>query len=349
MSSTRFGREQKHPATDFRSKATFGVATAAVLLMLPMGLYDLYRGETAIGIGALAVVFALLANAWMARNGYCHQNLTAFGLMPAGMVFMISIFQMDGIIASFWCFPIVLAAYCMLSERRAWAVNGMILIIALPMAWLTLEAEYALRVTASLGAVSLFAAIMVNVIDEQRRQLHEQLVLDPLTGLLNRLTFTSCMEQSVRLHSRYDQAVSLLAVDIDHFKQLNDSHGHAAGDQVLAMTGHLMRDTLREEDAIFRMGGEEFTVVLKGANENAALEAAERLRVVLATASFSNACHITVSIGVAEHRIGESWENWAKRADDSLYEAKHQGRDQVVINRLRSVDNHQSIKLVSVP
>ncbi|MGQ7844347.1 diguanylate cyclase [Granulosicoccus sp. 3-233] len=335
MSSTLSVRNEDDPVTDFRSKATLGVAAAAILFMLPVGVYDLIRGETAIGIGSMAVVFILLANAWMAMRGICHQFLTLYGLFPAGMMFMTNIFRMDGIIASFWCYPIVLAAYCMLSERRAWMANLTILIFAMPMVWMTLDNDYALRVTASLGAVSLFAAIMVNVIDGQRQQLQRQLVLDPLTGLLNRLTYNDCMEQAVRLHDRYRQPVSLLAIDIDNFKLLNDTRGHAAGDQVLSMVGHLLRDMLRDEDAIFRMGGEEFTVVLKGANQCAATETAERLRQAVAAADFTGMCRITISIGVAELESEESWESWAKRSDDSLYEAKRRGRNRVVLNEQR--------------
>ena len=349
MSSTLFGRNKKDPVTDFRAKATFGVAVAAIIFMLPVGAYDLIRGESAVGLGSMAVVFILLANAWMAIRGHCHQNLTLYGLFPAGMIFMTSIFRMDGLIASFWCYPIVLAAYCMLSERRAWMANLTILVFALPMVWMTLDPAYALRITTSLGAVSLFAAIMVNVIDNQRQQLQEQLVLDPLTGLLNRLTFNDCMEQAVRLHDRYHQPVSLLAIDIDNFKLLNDTQGHAAGDRVLSMMGQLLRDTLRDEDAIFRMGGEEFTVVLKGANECAATETAERLRHAVAFANFQDICRITISIGVAELRTNESWESWAKRGDDSLYEAKRKGRNRVVLNRKKESDEHESVLLASVP
>lgn len=349
MSFTLFGRNKKDPVTDFRSKATFGVAIAAVFFMLPVGVFDLLRGETAIGVGAMAVVFILLANAWMAINGKCHQTLTLYGLFPAGMIFMISIFQMDGLIASFWCYPIVLAAYCMLSERRAWMANLVILAFALPMIWMTLDFAYALRITTSLGAVSLFSGIMVNVIDGQRRQLQKQLILDPLTGLLNRLTFNDCMDQAVRLHGRYQQPVSLMAIDIDYFKQLNDNYGHAAGDRVLGQVGRLLRDTLRDEDAIFRMGGEEFTVVLKGANECAATDTAERLRLAIALADFREIRSVTISIGVAELRPDESWESWAKRADDSLYEAKNKGRNRVVLNQICTHEKHGSIMLVSTP
>lgn len=309
---------------------------AAIFLLLPVGIYDIATGERAIGFGTLAVVFVLSANARMVWKGICHQALTAYGLIPAGMIFMTSIFRMDGIIASLWCYPIVLATYCMLSEQRAWLANLVVLGVALPMAWLTLDTGYALRVTTSLCAVSLFAAIMVNVIDEQRRQLEEQLTLDPLTGLLNRLTFNTCMDQVISLHRQNLQPVSLLAIDIDFFKQLNDTHGHAAGDHVLGKVGILLRKTLREEDAIFRMGGEEFTVVLKCANQMAASQTAERVRAAIANASFGSIGTITISIGVAEYRRGESWENWAKRADDNLYEAKNRGRNRVVLNTART-------------
>ncbi len=348
MISTPITGNAADPVTDFRSKATLGVAVAAIVFMLPMGLYDLMRGETAIGIGAMAVVFVLLANAWMALRGVCHQSLTLFGLFPAGMIFMTSIFHMDGIIASLWCFPIVLAAYCMLSERRAWLANITILVIALPMAWMTMESTYALRVTTSLGAVSLFSAILVNVIDGQRHQLQKQLILDPLTGLLNRLTYNECMEKAVRLHRRYQQPVSLLAIDIDNFKRLNDTQGHAAGDSVLRTAGQLLRDTLRDEDAIFRMGGEEFTVVLKGANETAAVETAERLRHAVATADFQGAHQVTISIGVATLRADESWERWAKRSDDSLYDAKRKGRNRVVLNRTIETTERSAVTLASI-
>lgn len=349
MNTRLSDRDRNDPVKGFRSKATLGVAFAAIILMLPVGLYDLMLGETAIGLGAMAVVFVLAANAWMALSGICHQNLTLYGLFPAGMAFMTTIFRMDGLIASFWCYPIILAAYCMLSERRAWLANIIILAFALPMVWMTLDFGYALRITTSLGAVSLFSAILVNVIDGQRQQLQDQLILDPLTGLLNRLTFNDCMEQAVDMHSRQREPISLLAIDIDHFKQLNDSCGHPAGDRVLCAIGQLLRDTLRDEDAIFRMGGEEFTVVLKGADESAASETAERLRLTVAAADFQENRDITVSIGVAELRPEESWENWVKRADDSLYEAKGKGRNRVELNRLRRADEHNSAMLVSIP
>lgn len=349
MVTTPHAGQGRIPATDFRAKATLGVALASIVLLLPIGLFDLANGQFALGVGTLAVVFILSANAWMVRKKVCHQRLTVYGLVPAGMVFITSTFQGDGIIACLWCYPSVLACYCMLEERRAWLANFIILLFALPMAWLSLETGYALRVTATLGAVSVFAAIMVNVIDEQQRLLQEKLVHDPLTGLLNRLTFNDCIERSVHLHGRYHQAVSLLAIDIDRFKQLNDTHGHAAGDRVLSETGTLLRHVLRDEDQIFRMGGEEFTVILRCASIDAAVETAERVRQAVASTQFEDIGQITVSIGVAEYIGGERHAAWAKRADDSLYEAKREGRNRVVASEGKHPVTRAPQKLASVP
>ncbi|ASJ72643.1 GGDEF domain-containing protein [Granulosicoccus antarcticus] len=341
-----FSHDTEETGSDFRSKATLGVAITAVLLLLPAVLLDLLKGELAIGIGAFCVVFILSANAWIVLQGRCHQRLTQYGLIPAGMVFMTSIFQMDGLIASLWCYPIVLAAYCMLSERRAWFANAVILLLALPMVWLTLDPTYAFRVTTTLVATSIFAAILVWVIDDQRRMLEMQLTLDPLTGLLNRLTYTKRMEQAVHEHEQHGKRISLLAIDVDNFKKLNDHHGHAVGDYVLSQIGLLLKNALREEDNVFRMGGEEFTVILINANERAAIETAERIRRQIGEHDYGINSAVTISTGVAEHLQDESWAAWAKRGDDRLYEAKHKGRNRVVAAQPKEV---VKLGIVSLP
>lgn len=346
----RFNDVPRNTGPDFRATATVGVALIAVLLMLPAALLDLLDGQFAIGIGAFFVAFILVANAWIVSKGRCHQKLTQYGLIPAGMIFMTSIFRMDGLIASLWCFPIVLAAYCMLSERRAWFANALILLMALPMIWQTLEPVYAFRVTTTLGATSIFAAILVWVIDNQRRLLEIQLTLDPLTGLLNRLTYNTSMELAVHEHEHHNRQISLLAIDVDHFKILNDTYGHAAGDRVLSEIGLLLRKTLRTEDKVFRMGGEEFTVIIVNANEQAALETGERIRQQIAHHQFDINSSVTVSIGVTEHRHQESWASWAKRCDDRLYAAKHRGRNKVIATQAQEQETEPvQLELVSLP
>ena len=122
--------------------------------------------------------------------------------------------------------------------------------------------------------------------------------------------------------------------------------GHAIGDCVLRAIGQSFRELLRHEDAVFRMGGEEFTAILSGADEDAATETAERIRQRIANHSFNIGSPVTVSIGVSEHRYDESWENWAKRGDDRLYAAKRNGRNRVVAAHLQETSNVHLVNLI---
>lgn len=328
-----FGTVKKfgwNPSSDFRAKATFGVAIAALTLLLPVAFMDFYLGKIAIGIGALGIVFILGANAWTVTQGQCHQNLTLFGLVPAGMVFMIGVFHNDGFIATLWCFPSIIAGYCMLSQRRAWIANSIVLTIALPMTWTTLTPEYAVRVTVTLTAVSLFSAILVSVIDEQRRQLQEQMTRDPLTGLLNRLTLKTSLKAAIDHHTPDVYQYCLLTIDIDFFKQINDSRGHDCGDRILQEFGALLQTELRQDDKAFRTGGEEFLIILKFTDEIAAIEVGERIRSTVESHEFSDNCDVTISVGIAGYTYGDTWTSWTKRADNRLYSAKRTGRNRVV-------------------
>lgn len=317
-------------ASDFRAKATFGVAIAALTLLLPVAFLDFYLGKTAIGIGSLGIVFILGVNAWVVKQGNCHQNLTLFGLIPAGMVFMIGVFHNDGYIGALWCFPSIVAVYCMLSQRKAWIANAIVLGIALPMVWQTVDTEYAIRITATMAAISLFSAILVSVIDEQCRQLQELVTRDPLTHLLNRHTLKISLQSAMQSQVQGLYNSTLLAIDIDFFKQINDTHGHDCGDEILRELSALMQTVLRHDDVAFRIGGEEFLVILNFTDEIAAIEVGERVRRTVEAHEFYNNCKVTVSVGIAGHISGESSSSWTKRADDRLYVAKRSGRNCVV-------------------
>jgi diguanylate cyclase (GGDEF)-like protein/hemerythrin-like metal-binding protein len=130
---------------------------------------------------------------------------------------------------------------------------------------------------------------------------------------------------------RYDHPLSLLVIDIDFFKRINDEYGHVAGDHVLAEMAAAVQSTLRVSDSLTRWGGEEFVVLSPNTTLSTVAMLGERLREKIATAHFTTVNHITVSIGVAECLAGETWDAWFKRADAALYRAKACGRNQVQI------------------
>ncbi len=152
---------------------------------------------------------------------------------------------------------------------------------------------------------------------------------DKLTGTWNRRRLEEVVRKEMDCRARDDRPLSLLALDVDFFKAINDCHGHGTGDRVLVDLAALLAATLRTSDSLTRWGGEEFVVLCPDTALDTAFLLAERLRQSVAKADFAQAGRITVSIGIAECLPGETWEQWFQRADAALYRAKAGGRNQV--------------------
>ena len=152
---------------------------------------------------------------------------------------------------------------------------------------------------------------------------------DKLTGLWNRRRLEDCVRREMERFERYQHPLSLLLFDIDCFKAINDRYGHASGDEVLQRVTALLQGGLRGADSLARWGGEEFVILCPDTNLATARRLAERLRAQVGKARFPQVGQLTVSVGVAECDAGESWGEWFQRADEALYRAKAQGRNQV--------------------
>ncbi|MCE2943243.1 MAG: diguanylate cyclase [Lysobacteraceae bacterium] len=161
----------------------------------------------------------------------------------------------------------------------------------------------------------------------------EEAATDPLTGVLNRRALDRLLAREIERCEVQGTMASLLALDLDHFKAINDAHGHAVGDDALRAFTQRIRGQLRQSDHLARLGGEEFIVLLPGASLEKASEVAERLRDCVADAPLLDAPRVavTVSIGVAAFRPGDSGTELLARADAAAYEAKRSGRDRVVL------------------
>ncbi|HKG81242.1 MAG TPA: diguanylate cyclase [Pyrinomonadaceae bacterium] len=154
---------------------------------------------------------------------------------------------------------------------------------------------------------------------------------DHLTGLANRRRFERQLEREVDRTSRFGHPLSLLMLDIDSFKNLNDSYGHDAGDEAIRRISRVLREGTRGIDLAARIGGEEFAVLLVETNREGGLEVAERLRMAIKALDIPGAGHITGSFGVAEcPGDAQTSTDLLKAADVALYEAKRNGRDRVV-------------------
>ncbi|PKO55111.1 MAG: diguanylate cyclase, partial [Betaproteobacteria bacterium HGW-Betaproteobacteria-21] len=159
-------------------------------------------------------------------------------------------------------------------------------------------------------------------------------ITDGLTGLFNSRHFFARLESECDRSTRYGQPLSLLLLDADNFKRLNDTYGHLEGDNVLQALARVMQSCIRSSDAAFRYGGEEFAVLLPGTALDAAIQLANRLCTTFSSTPLCLSSGITIrctiSVGVSQLRPQETVRSLMRRADDGIYEAKRQGRNRVV-------------------
>lgn len=314
---------------EFRRKATLRLAVTSLAFMIPFTAVHFVMGRYLLGGACLAIVFSLGANSWVSAKGRYSPKLTLFVLLPVVLVSLGLSFQLQGVVGALWCFPAIIVFYFMLPERLAWVSSSAIIGLAVPAGLAVLPGAVVARLAATLAAVSVFSAIFVRIIGAQQRELREQALTDPLTGLSNRTHLTSSLQQAVERHRRSGTPMAILTVDLDHFKNVNDTLGHDAGDRLLKSVGQLLQGGVRRSDQVFRLGGEEFLVVLYATNLGSARSVAEKTRQAIAEIAVLPARRVTASIGVAELQRDEDWMAWMKRCDEKVYQAKSEGRDRV--------------------
>jgi diguanylate cyclase (GGDEF)-like protein len=229
-----------------------------------------------------------------------------------------------------------------MSRSLVYGALGALLSIGAPLGWWALTRVVAERpgllwgymTFATLAVFTGFGAGLGVVADRLLRanaQLGHLATHDGLTSLRNARSFRFMLEQACEAARLQGKPLSLLVLDLDHFKRVNDSRGHAVGDQVLAAVGAALAQRSRAADLAFRIGGEEFAVVCEGTPAPVALEVAERLRLAIAAATLDQTGEkVSVSIGVAGLGTPPTADVLFRAADAALYQAKSRGRDQVV-------------------
>lgn len=168
---------------------------------------------------------------------------------------------------------------------------------------------------------------------------------DALTGLFNRRHFDERLRDEFRRAQRYDDPLTLIVLDIDHFKAINDAHGHAAGDEVLRAVSDALKVSVRETDLIARTGGEEFAVILPRTQLNGAITVAERVwRDLAALKVVGVASPVTASFGISAfpNRTVTSPDTLVRSADEALYRAKREGRNKIALYRPPPVTERQA-------
>ncbi|WP_022846624.1 GGDEF domain-containing protein [Desulfurobacterium sp. TC5-1] len=189
---------------------------------------------------------------------------------------------------------------------------------------------YTLNLIGFISIISLGAFILMTVIDDTFEMLKESSIKDPLTQAYNRRAFMEFIKEEIARAKRYRFPISLIMIDIDDFKKVNDTYGHAKGDEVLKKMAALIMTSIRRCDKLVRWGGEEFVVICPHLSKREAYFVAEKLRKIIASHDF-NGVKVTASFGVSEIDPSDSIDRAVKLADKALYEAKKSGKNSVKV------------------
>lgn len=181
--------------------------------------------------------------------------------------------------------------------------------------------------------IQMLEALQTHLLLIEKSQLQHLAITDTVTGLRNHRYFQEVIRREIERSKRHSRPLSLLMIDIDHFKRYNDRHGHLEGDKALALVGQTLSAGLRSVDTVARYGGEEFAIVLPETDLAQASEVAERLRKAVERLSLpepSGERKLTISLGIAHFGNNQTPEDLIKSADDALYRAKAKGRNRSV-------------------
>ena len=188
---------------------------------------------------------------------------------------------------------------------------------------------------------------LINDRDKMIERLKKQSIRDPLTELYNSRHFYARLEDEIQRSERYVHPLSLIFIDIDSFKAVNDTYGHMIGDQALLLIARKMQTSLRSQDTAYRFAGDEFTIILPETTADNAKFVADRIKAEMAKESLvihdKEITKITLSIGIAEYQRNENKEQFVHRADVTMYEAKKRGGNDIAVSPKLAVVSNKSI------
>lgn len=314
---------------DFLLKSTYGCSLVASLLLTPFVLNNFIQGRYYVAVLSLTVVVFCIINIYSCYRNRYHEELNLYLLTPALSIAIIVAVYKLGIAGSYWAFLGVLSYYFILPEKKAWIANVVFIAIITPVSWSVLEPAVLIRFITALVGVGIFAFLSMREVSKQHYMLIDYASSDSLTGVYNRSLLQMHLEQAIFQSNRTNTPMTIFMIDIDHFKKVNDEYGHAVGDAVLESLGQFLKTYFRESDMVFRVGGEEFLILIHNTDVSKGCDVAEKMRGKIERLSLIPDQTVTVSVGVSGLQSEMDWKEWMKYGDDNLYRAKANGRNQV--------------------
>lgn len=235
--------------------------------------------------------------------------------------------HLNGSNSIYWAYPATIACFCILNTRLAIILCIITISILFLMLQDMIPTDQLFGIFTTLVLLCVFSYLFNDSVHRQRRLLSRLAARDALTGTWNRRALDEALIQTTSSNNRSPLIASLIILDLDHFKKINDTYGHDAGDKVLINIAEIIQDSIRLSDRLYRYGGEEFVIIADGANLQNAAILAESIRKKVESSNLLETESITISLGVAALKDGQNPETWIKLADEALYEAKRTGRN----------------------
>lgn len=316
-----------------RSNEEYMVMTLAfggVIAILPFAVIRFSHGEWLVGLvdSMLVVGMALLGSYVFVTHKV---KLASLVLTIFALTGMTTIVYLKGPGVVYWAYPTMVGVYFILAPRLAIKLTLLTALVMIPALHNRMEIISFMAVGITLVVNNLFAYIFAKRMQHQQDQLTMLVRSDSLTGAGNRRAMNEKLDEIVTANKRTKRISSLVVLDVDFFKRINDNYGHAIGDQVLVNLVKLIKTRIRETDCLYRFGGEEFVLVLSGAGQGEAVKIAETYRLMIESSVLIEDMVVTISLGVAEIFGGESASDWMERADRAMYEAKETGRNRTCV------------------
>lgn len=302
------------------------LSASGALGVFPFTIIRFLDGDWGVGLLDACIVASF---GFLGVNVYRTGNVRGPSILLAFLCVtgVISTVYLKGPGQIYWAYPAFIALFYLLKPREALLLTFASILALIPSLMETLTTITLTTILITMLVTASFSYAFATLTRLQRNKLTKLATRDPLTNTGNRRALDQKLASIIAARQRTAVQASLLVIDLDHFKSVNDTYGHAAGDQILIRVTEIIKLRIRVTDSLYRVGGEEFIVLVEGQKLERASQLAEQLRTLVEVNELAPKQEVTISIGVAELHGGESCAQWLSRADEALYEAKRAGRN----------------------
>lgn len=309
-------------------KALLSVSALAVITILPFVFLRWFDGDTTLAIinaitSLTAIVFFLFI--FITRRISTAEKSFAIFLSLA----VLTTIFIKGESQVLWISPAIIAIHYLMPLRLARLTNTILVLAVLIIIYPRVDLTSFFSIFATTGLTASLSYVIFRSYNDQQNELSLLATIDPLTSSGNRRALDMKLSEVIESQHREAYTMCLILIDLDNFKDVNDDHGHAVGDQILISVCELITKHIRVLDSLYRYGGDEFIIMPLNMNINTARRLAEKIRDIIEHHEFTCNIKLTLSIGVAEYKTHDTPESWISRADASLYKAKESGRNKV--------------------